>query len=81
MNGTISDARVVVSALAGAPVRLHELEERLAGLEPSAEAIREACANVGAGLAAVSDVHASAEYRREMATVVTRRAILEATER
>jgi aerobic carbon-monoxide dehydrogenase medium subunit len=81
VNGTISDARVVVSALAGAPVRLHELEDRLSGLEANPEAIREACANVGAGLTAVSDVHASAEYRREMATVVTRRAILEATER
>jgi aerobic carbon-monoxide dehydrogenase medium subunit len=81
VNGTISDARVVVSALAGAPVRLHELEERLSGLEASPEAIREACANAGAGLAAVSDVHASAEYRREMAAVVARRAIVEATER
>ncbi|HLJ01926.1 MAG TPA: xanthine dehydrogenase family protein subunit M [Solirubrobacteraceae bacterium] len=81
VNGTISGARVVVSALAGAPVRLPELEERLSGLEASPEAIREACANLGAGLAAVSDVHASAEYRREMAAVVVRRAIVEATER
>jgi carbon-monoxide dehydrogenase medium subunit len=80
VNGTIQGARVVISALAGAPVRARELEERLSGLEPSAEAIREACANLGAGLAAVSDVHASAEYRREMAAVVARRAILEATE-
>jgi carbon-monoxide dehydrogenase medium subunit len=81
VNGTISDARVVVSALSGAPVRVGELEERLSGLEASPEAIREACEGVGTRLAAISDVHASAEYRRAMAAVVVRRSILEASER
>jgi carbon-monoxide dehydrogenase medium subunit len=79
-NGTIADARVVVSALSGAPVRVRALEERLSGMEASPEAIREVCANLGAELTAISDVHASAEYRREMAAVAARRAILEATE-
>jgi carbon-monoxide dehydrogenase medium subunit len=77
-NGTIADARVVLACVAPAPVRHSGLESALRGAPATLDAVREACAAIGDDLDPPSDVHASGEYRRELARVVARRAICQA---
>jgi len=77
-NGTIEEARVVVACVAPAPLRHTGMEDALRGSPPTAEAIRAAAERIGADLEPIGDVHGSAEYRREMARVVARRAVLQA---
>jgi carbon-monoxide dehydrogenase medium subunit len=80
-DGVVSDARAVLGAVYGSPLRLPEVERRLIGrpldtsLTDAADAVRDA------HLDAVDDVHCSAEYRREMAQAMVRRAISAAVER
>jgi aerobic carbon-monoxide dehydrogenase medium subunit len=77
-NGTIEDARVVLACVSPAPMRHAGMEEALRGSPATAEAVREAAQRVGDDLEPLGDVHGSAEYRREMARVVARRAVLQA---
>lgn len=76
---TIDEARMAVGCVHGSPVRVENLESALRGVSvDDASAIEEATAGLGDDLEPPSDVHASADYRREMASVVARRAIREA---
>jgi aerobic carbon-monoxide dehydrogenase medium subunit len=77
-NGTIEDARVVLACVSPAPMRHPGMEEALRGGPATAEAISSAAEAIGEDLEPLGDVHGSAEYRREMARVVARRAVLEA---
>jgi len=77
-NGTIEQARVVLGCVAPAPRRATGVEERLQGAEATPDVVRAAAPAASEGLDPVSDVHASGEYRREMAAVVTSRALVEA---
>ena len=53
----------------------------LSGKPLTAESIAAACANAGAGLDLMGDIHASAEYRAAMVGVYARRALAQALER
>jgi carbon-monoxide dehydrogenase medium subunit len=77
-NGTIDEARVVLGCVGPAPVRARAVEEKLRGAQTGTGAIESAAQAARDGLEPVSDVHASGDYRREMAAVVARRALLEA---
>jgi len=79
-NGSVSDCRVALGCVAGRPVRAGSMEDALRGGAPTPEAAREAAADLGDGLNPVSDAHASADYRRRMAGVMARRALLQAVE-
>jgi carbon-monoxide dehydrogenase medium subunit len=58
------------------------MEDRLRGAPATAETVDEAVgAIVGEELEPVGDAHGSADYRRKMARVVARRAVLEAIAR
>jgi carbon-monoxide dehydrogenase medium subunit len=74
----IDAVRVVLGCVAGAPVRAGATEALLAGGPASEEAVSAAAALAGEGLAPPSDVHASSSYRREMAAVMAKRALLDA---
>jgi carbon-monoxide dehydrogenase medium subunit len=75
------DARIVLFSLAEAPLRAPEAEEMLAG-EPLNESLFQAAARqLAAKLEPPEDVHASAEYRRYVAQVLTVRALRQALER
>ena len=76
-NGTIRAARVALGC-GSAPVRQPALEAALVGLPPTAEAIASVAHLAGEDFDPPSDVHASAEYRTEMARVMARRAVLSA---
>ncbi len=80
-HGAITDARVSLGAVAPTPIRSRAAEEALLGASLSS-LDKGALAEVGR-LAAqdtspISDVRASAEYRRRVSEVLTRRAIEEA---
>ncbi len=80
MDGdTIAGARVALTGVGSAPLRLHALEERLAGETLGEELLRDVCGDAGEAIESpLSDIHASAEYRAAMAGVTARRAILRA---
>ncbi len=80
-NGTVDEVRVVLGCVGPAPVRARASEQQLQGQALNAEVIAAAAPAASEGLAPVSDVHASGEYRRRMAAVVTERALLEASQR
>jgi carbon-monoxide dehydrogenase medium subunit len=54
------------------------MEEALRDAPATVDAVREASERIGDDLEPLGDVHGSAEYRRQMARVVARRAVLEA---
>ena len=76
-NGTITDATVVIGCLP-VPTRLEAVEAQLQGGASTADAIEAATAGAGEGLEPLSDPDASSEYRRAMASVVAKRAVMEA---
>jgi CO/xanthine dehydrogenase FAD-binding subunit len=78
-KGVISQARVVLAAVAPIPLRVRSAETMLVGAKPSAMLFD------AAGLAAareakpISDMRGSADYRREIVAVLTRRALAAAS--
>ena len=80
-RGVCQQARVVVGGVSGVPMRLWRLEEALAGTELAPLLIAEAAELVKGEIDPQSDIHASAEYRRDVAAVLVRRALETARER
>jgi carbon-monoxide dehydrogenase medium subunit len=81
-GGNFSEARVVLFGVGPTPVRLQEAEQLLMGQRPGERLFQEAGARASQGLEEpLSDVHASAEYRRNLARVLTARALGEAVGR
>jgi aerobic carbon-monoxide dehydrogenase medium subunit len=74
----IADARVVVGGVDEVPLRLPAAEEALEGAAPGGEAFAEAGRAAGAAVDPSSDVHGSAQYRKELTEVLVRRALAEA---
>jgi carbon-monoxide dehydrogenase medium subunit len=77
-NGTIEEARVVLACVSPAPLRHSAMEEALRGSPATEEAVRAAAERIGDDLEPLGDAHGSAEYRRQMARVVARRAVIQA---
>jgi carbon-monoxide dehydrogenase medium subunit len=80
-NGTIESARIALGCVIASPMRATAMEQRLQGARPDAETVAAAASLAREGAEAVSDVHASADYRLDMAAVVAKRAVLEATDK
>jgi aerobic carbon-monoxide dehydrogenase medium subunit len=70
---------VVLGCVAGTPVRAKAMEEQLRGQEPTEAAVAGASAAAAEGLEPPSDSHATGSYRRDMACVMAKRAVLQAT--
>ena len=79
--GKVSAARLALMGVASTPVRVQEAEAILAGNVPSEEVVEEVTAAVNEVIEPVGDVHGSAEFRRNVARVLTKRAIEKAWER
>lgn len=81
-GGNFSGARVVLFGVGATPVYLQEVEQLLIGQRPDERLFQEAGARASQGLEEpLADVHASAEYRRNLARVLTVRALGEAVGR
>ena len=74
-GGTVTAARIAMTALAPTIRRVPEAEAALVGSDGGATAIAAAGAAVAAAASPISDVRGSADYRRAMAAVISRRAI------
>jgi aerobic-type carbon monoxide dehydrogenase small subunit (CoxS/CutS family)/CO/xanthine dehydrogenase FAD-binding subunit len=70
-----SRARLVVTGLQGPPARVLEAEARIEGSAAHDHDVEAAAAEVSARAAFREDAHASAAYRREVARVLTLRAL------
>jgi carbon-monoxide dehydrogenase medium subunit len=79
-TGRISRARVIIGGMGMLPIRAAELEQALIGHAPDDKVLREACETCGK-LDAIDDVHAPAAYRQHLATVLSRRALEQASAR
>ncbi|HET6560527.1 MAG TPA: xanthine dehydrogenase family protein subunit M [Marmoricola sp.] len=77
-GGTIEEARVGLTNMGDRPLRATSVEQALVGKAASEEAVREAAASVAEGTSPPSDLNGDADYRRHLATVLTRRAVLAA---
>jgi carbon-monoxide dehydrogenase medium subunit len=77
-GGTISEARVGLTNMGSTPLRARSVEAALVGQPATDEAVRAAAASAAEGTAPPSDLNGDADYRRHLATVLTRRAVLAA---
>lgn len=80
-DGKISEARLCLGGVGPGPIRASRAEQALRGEAPTAAAFAEAARLAAQDTDPGSDVHGSAEYRREMAAVFTRRALEAASAR
>ncbi len=78
-NGNIESANVALGCLP-IPMRAPGVEAALAGAPTTAEAVAEATASAADGIEPLTDADASADYRLAMASVVAKRAVMEAIE-
>ncbi len=77
-----TDARIVLFGVGATPVRAQEAEQMLDGEAPGEKLFEDAGRMASEAIdEPLSDVHASAEYRRHLARVLTRRALAEAAMR
>jgi len=74
-NGSIAEARVGLTNMGSTPVRATAVEQALAGAQAAPEAIAEAAGHAAEGTSAPSDLSAKADYREQLARVLTRRAV------
>jgi CO/xanthine dehydrogenase FAD-binding subunit len=75
VDGSISEARVAITALAPTIRRVPNAEAILTGSDAGEEAVAAAARTAAGSSAPISDVRGSAEYRTAMAEVISRRAI------
>lgn len=75
-NGSIGSARIGLTNMGSTPVRATAAEGALSGASP--DAVAEATRQADEGTSPSSDIAASAEYRRHLARVLSRRAVEEA---
>ncbi|WP_338538871.1 xanthine dehydrogenase family protein subunit M [Janibacter terrae] len=77
-GGTIAEARIGLTNMGSTPLRASAVESALVGAATTEDAVRAACDLAGEGTDPPSDLNGDAEYRRHLATVLTRRAVLAA---
>jgi aerobic carbon-monoxide dehydrogenase medium subunit len=74
----LTDPRVVVGGVDEVPLRVEAAEQALEGAAPGAEAFAEAGRAAAGAVDPSSDVHGSAQYRKDLTDVLVRRALAEA---
>jgi CO/xanthine dehydrogenase FAD-binding subunit len=80
-TGVVTDARIAIGGASPTPIRATEAEAAMIGNRPTPDAVTEAARGAAAATEPTGDVHADAEYRREVAGTLTRRALQTAIDR
>lgn len=78
-NGSIAEARVALTNMGVTPVRARGVEEALTGVSATASSVEAAAGRALEGASPLTDGTASAEYRAQLAPVLTRRAVMSAS--
>jgi carbon-monoxide dehydrogenase medium subunit len=73
--GRCSEICIGITGVATTPYRAREVEARLRNTSLDGEALKEACAHAASGVDALSDIHASGDYRKSLAETYARRSI------
>ena len=66
VDGVIRELRIAVGSVAPTPLRLRQLEEQLAGRTLDTGFIERACELVATSISPISDIRASADYRKNV---------------
>ncbi len=74
----IAEARIGLANMGSTPVRARAVEQALAGQPATEDAVRAAAEQADEGTNPPSDLNGDADYRRHLARVLTRRAVLTA---
>lgn len=74
-DGSVERAAIGVTGATAAAYRAAEAEKALTGTKGDAKAIADAAAKAADGIAALSDLAASSDYRKHLVTVYAKRAI------
>jgi len=77
-GGTIAEARIGLTNMGSTPLRARATEQALVGQPATEDAVRQAAESAAEGTNPPSDLNGDADYRRHLATVLTRRAVLAA---
>jgi carbon-monoxide dehydrogenase medium subunit len=77
-GGTIAEANVALTNMGSTPLRAGATESALAGAAATEDGVRPAADQAADGTNPPSDLNGDADYRRHLATVLTRRAVLKA---
>ena len=77
-GGTIAQAAVALTNMGPVPIRATAVERALTGLAVDASAVAAAVAGIAEGTQPPSDLNGDREYRRHLASVLARRAVLAA---
>jgi aerobic carbon-monoxide dehydrogenase medium subunit len=80
-GGVCTACAIAVTGVGPTPVVARDAARALVGAKPTAEAYEEVARRVASALEPDSDLHASAEYRKHLGGVLTRRALARAAER
>ena len=78
--GAISGARIALCGVGPTPIRARRAEAVLVGQRPARPLLEAAAREAATESDPPDDLHGSAEYRREMSGVFTRRALTRALE-
>jgi carbon-monoxide dehydrogenase medium subunit len=81
VGGSIAEARICLGAVAPTVIRAPEAEQALAGQSPSGELFERAGELARAAASPISDTRGSAEFRRYLVGVMTKRCLAIALER
>jgi len=76
-KGRFNDVRISLNAVAPTPIRAYKTEEALKGEKVEIGVIEDKMKMITEGIKPITDVRASAEYRREMSIILARDAIFE----
>ncbi len=77
-RGLVDRCRIAFGGVAATPVRLDSLEQSLLAKALSDDEIDQACTSLAGAITPLTDVRASAEYRRAMSASLLNRALLRA---
>jgi CO/xanthine dehydrogenase FAD-binding subunit len=80
-NGTFRSARIALSSVAPTPLFIREAGEWLAGKPVNSDSIRAAAEMAKAAAKPITDMRGTADYRRHLCVVLTRRALESAVEK
>ncbi|HYR41542.1 MAG TPA: xanthine dehydrogenase family protein subunit M [Terriglobia bacterium] len=80
-SGTLSSVSIGITGISNHAFRAAKTEAELKGQKPSADTLKKACEKASDGVVALDDIHASADYRLDLARIYARRALEAAIKR